>query len=202
MASMSFRSTTATHANLRLDTSSCSADSKKIVIHKLVSELNSLHCLGLGEKPNLARGVCLPTREHGSSRLVLFGASHTAKIAALIRPSELVTYLPLPAQTLPPGSVAAVNLKVAELGLGKKDILIIDIFSSAVYMGSDEMGMPVAAFQSEPVKYYISRSGPSWRPPARRSLSACCRFRDSSSGHAVTMTHTSATSKTATLRTS
>ena len=57
---------------------------------------------------------------------------------------------------MPPGSVATVTLKVAELGLGKKDILIIDIFSSAVYMGSDEMGMPVAAFQSEPGKYHIS----------------------------------------------
>ena len=36
------------------------------------------------------------------------------------------------------------------------DILIIDIFSSAVYMGSGEMGMPVAAFQSEPGKYHTS----------------------------------------------
>ena len=39
-------------------------------------------------------------------------------------------------------------LKVVELAQGKKYIIIIDIFSSAVYMGSDEMGMPVAAFQS------------------------------------------------------
>ena len=53
---------------------------------------------------------------------------------------------------MPHGSVATVTLKVAELGLGRKDILIIDIFSSAVYMGSDEMGMPVTAFQSEPRK--------------------------------------------------
>ena len=92
--------------------------------------------------------VCFPTRELGSSRLVLVGASNTAKIAALIRPSEQVTYLPLPAQTLPAGSVADVALKVVELAQGKKYIIIIDIFSSAVYMGSDEMGMPVAAFQS------------------------------------------------------
>ena len=100
--------------------------------------------------------VCFPTRELGSSRLVLVGASNTAKIAALIRPSEQVTYLPLPAQTLPAGSVADVALKVVELAQGKKYIIIIDIFSSAVHMGSDEMGMPVAAFQSEPGKFHIS----------------------------------------------
>ena len=44
--------------------------------------------------------------------------------------------------------MADVALKVVELAQGKKYIIIIDIFSSAVYMVSDEMGMPVAAFQS------------------------------------------------------
>ena len=194
------------------------SESNKFVIHKLVSELNSLHCLGLGEQPNLTRGVCLPRCNHGSSRLVLVGTSHTAKIAALIRPSEQVTCLPLPAQTLPPGSVAALSLKVAELKLGKKDILIIDILSSTVYMSSDEMGMPVAAFQSEPWKYHISgyletapyamlkrhftAIRPILKPLVMRSVSACCRCRPSSRRYAVTTALTSATSRIATSRTS
>ena len=157
-----------------------------------------------------------PSIRSRSSRLVLIGASHTAKIAALIRPSEQVTYLPLPAQTMPPGRVAAVTLKVAELGLGRKDILIIDIFSSAVYMGSDEMGMPVAAFQSEPWKYHISgyletapyamlkrhftAIRPILKPLVMRSVSACCRCRPSSRRYAVTTALTSATSRTPTSR--
>ena len=55
---------------------------------------------------------------------------------SLLRPCQLVVCM------------ADVALKVVELAQGKKYIIIIDIFSSAVYMGSDEMGMPVAAFQS------------------------------------------------------
>ena len=38
--------------------------------------------------------------------------------------------------------------------LTKQDVLLLDIFSSSVLMGSDETGMPVPAFQSEPGGYH------------------------------------------------
>ena len=34
--------------------------------------------------------------------------------------------------------------------------MIVDIFSSTALMGSDEMGMPVPAFQTEPGRYHIT----------------------------------------------
>ena len=54
-----------------------SQDSEQQIVHQLLSELNNLHC---HEKPELKRGVCLPLREHGLSRLVFVGESHTGRI--------------------------------------------------------------------------------------------------------------------------
>ena len=45
--------------------------------------------------------------------------------------------------------------KLGDMVLTRQDALIVDIFSSSCLMGSDEMGMPVAPFQSEPGKYHI-----------------------------------------------
>ena len=104
----------------------------------------------------MKRGVCLPTRELGLSRLVFVGASHTSKMATLLGLDDKVIYLSLPAQTAPKACVDTIVTKIQELGLTKKDALIIDIFSSSVLMGSDEMGMPVPAFQTEPGRYHIS----------------------------------------------
>ena len=71
--------------------------------------------------PDLERSVCLPTRGHGLSRLVLVGVSHTAKMAALLGPSEQVAYLPLPAQTAPKASVDSIVKKLLSMKLTKQD---------------------------------------------------------------------------------
>ena len=42
------------------------------------------------------------------------------------------------------------------MSLSKQDAVIVDIFSSTALMGSDEMGMPVPAFQTEPGRYHIT----------------------------------------------
>ena len=125
-----------------------SQESEQLIVHQLISELNTLHCLNLGKKPELKRSVCLPTCEHGLSRLVFVGASHTGKMATLLGLSDQVLYLPLPAQTAPKSSVDCI--------VEKQDALIIDIFSSSILMGSTEMGMPVSAIQPEPGRYHIS----------------------------------------------
>ena len=46
--------------------------------------------------------------------------------------------------------------KLKSLTLSKQDAIIVDIFSSTVLMGSEEMGMPVPAFQTEPGRYHIT----------------------------------------------
>ena len=132
-----------------------SQESEEQIVHQLVSELNNLHCLTLSEKPELKRGVCLPTREQGLSRLVFIGASHTGRMAALLGLGEQVLYLSLPIQTELKASVDNIAEKLSDMSLTKHDALILDIFSSSCLMGSDEMGMPVAPFQSEPGKYHI-----------------------------------------------
>ena len=83
-------------------------------------------------------------------------ASHTYKIAALLGLSDKVSYLPLLAQTAPKASVDNIEEKLLEMRLTKQDALIIDIFASSVLMGSDETGMPVPAFQSEPYPYHTA----------------------------------------------
>ena len=132
-----------------------SQESEQQIVHQLLTELNSLHCLTLSEKPELKRGVCLPTREQGLSRLVFIGASHTGRMAALLGLGEQVLYLSLPIQTELKASVDNIAEKLSDMSLTKHDALILDIFSSSCLMGSDEMGMPVAPFQSEPGKYHI-----------------------------------------------
>ena len=71
--------------------------------------------------PDLERSVCLPTRGHGLSRLVLVGVSHTAKMAAVLGPSEQVAYLPLPTQTAPKASVDSIVKKLLSMKLTKQD---------------------------------------------------------------------------------
>ena len=61
-----------------------SQESEEQIVHQLLSELNNLHCLTLSEKPELKRCVCLPTPEHGLSKLVFVGASHTGRMATLL----------------------------------------------------------------------------------------------------------------------
>ena len=132
-----------------------SQESEEQIVHQLLSELNRLHCLTLSEKPELKRGMCLPTREHGLSKLVFVGASHTGRMATLLGLGEQVLYLSLPTQTALKASVDNIAEKLSDMSLTKHDALILDIFSSSCLMGSDEMGMPVAPFQSEPGKYHI-----------------------------------------------
>ena len=46
--------------------------------------------------------------------------------------------------------------KLQSMSLSKQDAIIVDIFSSTALMGSNEMGMPVPAFQTEPGRYHIT----------------------------------------------
>ena len=133
-----------------------SQDSEQLIVHKLLSELNALHCMKLSVKPELKLGVCLPMRENGLSRLIFVGASHAGKMATLLGSSDQVIYLSLPAQTAPKATVDGIVDKFESLSLSKQDAIIVDIFSSTALMGFDEMGMPVPAFQTEPGRYHIT----------------------------------------------
>ena len=78
-----------------------SQEREQTIVCQLITELKSLHCLKLSEKPDLKRGMCLPTLEHGLRKLVLLGASHASKMATLLGLDDQVSYLSLPAQTAP-----------------------------------------------------------------------------------------------------
>ena len=109
----------------------------------LTAELNYLYCLNLAEKPDIKRGSGLPTAELGGCKLVMIGGSHTAKISALSRHSGTTEYIPLPGQPLSGDTVTNLEEKMGLYNLGEKDILYIDLFSNAIFMGSDDFGMPV-----------------------------------------------------------
>ena len=130
--------------------------SEQLIVHQLLSELNALHCMKLSEKPELKRGVCLPTRENGLSRLIFVSASHAGKMATLLGSSDQVIYLSLPAQTAPKATMNGIVDRLQSMSLSKQDAIIVDIFSSTALMGSDEMGIPVPAFQTEPGRYHIT----------------------------------------------
>ena len=122
----------------------------------LVSELNILHCLNLTKQPEVKRDSSLPTAGLGGCKLVMVGASHTGKIAALTRHSGMTEYVPLPGQLLSAESVSSLEDKLTALSLGDGDILYLDLYSNTVYMGSDEFGMPVPAFKTSPGTYHMS----------------------------------------------
>ena len=125
-----------------------SKESEQTIACQLIADadLNSLHCLKLSDKPDLKCAMCLPTREHGLRKLVLVVVSHSSKMATPLGLDDQVSYLSLPAQTAQKACVDNIVAKLLELELTNKDVLILDIFSSTVLMGSDEMGMPVPAF--------------------------------------------------------
>ena len=101
---------------------------EQLIVHQLVSELNALHCMKLSEKPELKCGVCLPTREHGLSRLILVGPSHVGKLANLLGPSDQVLYLALLAQTLSKASVDGIAEKLSSLNLPNRTLLSLTSF--------------------------------------------------------------------------
>ena len=76
-------------------------------------------------------------------------------MATLLGLGEQVLYFSLPTQMALKASVDSIARKLDDMMLTKRDALIVDIFSSSCLMGSDETGMPVAPFQSEPGKYHI-----------------------------------------------
>ena len=94
----------------------------------LVSELNTLHCPNLTEHPKIKRDSGLPTAGLGGCKLVMVGASQTAKIAALNRHSGTTEYIPLPGQLLSTESVRSLELKTKSphltWGKGISSILI------------------------------------------------------------------------------
>ena len=123
----------------------------------LVSKLNNLHCLNLTEQLEIKRDSGLLTAGLGGCKLVMVGASHTAKIAALTRHSGTTEYIPLPGQLLSAESISSLEDKLTALSLGEGDILYLDLYSNTVYMGSDEFGMPVPAFKTSSGSDHMSR---------------------------------------------
>ena len=133
-----------------------SAATESVIIESLISELNSLHCLNLSEKPEVKRDSGLPKAGLGGCKLVMMGGSHTAKIAALTRHSGTTEYIQLPGQLLSAEFVGNLEEKVGLLNLGEGDILYMDLYSNTIYMGSDEFGMPVPAFKSLTGTYHMA----------------------------------------------
>ena len=82
------------------------------ITSSLTSELNSLHCLNLAERPDIKCGSGLPTAELGGCKLVIVGGLHTAKISALSRHSGSMEYIPLPGQPLNADTVTNLEEKI------------------------------------------------------------------------------------------
>ena len=86
----------------------------------------------------------------------MMGGSNTAKITALTRHSGTTEYIQLPGQLLSAEFVGNLEEKVGLLKLGEGDILYMDLYSNTIYMGSDEFGMPVPAFNSLAGTYHMT----------------------------------------------
>ena len=77
-----------------------SPEFEKRIVSILTAELNKQYCLRLLVNPNLKPSGGLPQSDTRECSLVMVGASHTAKIAALTGLSGPTEYVPLPGQPL------------------------------------------------------------------------------------------------------
>ena len=125
------------------------------IICGMVEEVVSYYGLNLDPSPNLARGGAAPSSEHGNMRLFFVGASHTKRLSALAEASNAHDGHILPRWAPTKESAKAIVAELAALRPNEDDILILDLFSNMVYMGTDEDGMAARPFLGSDGVYHI-----------------------------------------------
>ena len=135
------------------------------VVCALTKELNDCYCLSLPTDPLLERHSKSPARDLSEKRLVIVGSSHAGRMSALVSASLETTFLKLPHQSQTPNAAEDLADQIELLGLGKDDIIYLDLLSNTAYMGTDAEGN-----STEPTKV-----GKGWHIPG--SLVAAARPR-------------------------
>jgi len=129
-----------------------SKEDESAIVCCLLSELSNLLSLKLDTSPNFARGGAAPRVELAERRVAILGASHAKRLSALAGESGIVL---LPRWAPDTDTVREIVAEIAELKLTSNDILVVDIFSNMIYMGTDEDGLAVRAFKGLDGHFHI-----------------------------------------------
>ena len=119
-----------------------------LIVEALLRDINSTYGLGLDIHPDLSRSDdpgALPI----SGRLVLIGASHMRRIAKELRTAGVeVIDLSVPGWTASKEKIEHLTAELSGLALTSADVVVFDIWSNSVYLGSDEDGFPAKPTRS------------------------------------------------------
>jgi len=133
-------------------------DKEAVIITSLIGELSALLSRKLDPNPDFARGGAAPTCELATRRVAYLGASHTKRMSALAVASGGTTGTLLPRWASDRNTVTSIAEVVADLNLGKNDVLVADIFSNMAFMGTSEDGLAAWPFRGEDGVYHIQGS--------------------------------------------
>jgi len=130
-------------------------EKEAVIVTCLIGELSSLLSLKLDPSPDFARGGAAPNCELAMRRVAYLGASHTKRMSALAAAGGSTTGTLLPRWASDRNSVTIIAETVANLNLGKNDVLVADIFSNMVFMGTTEDGLAVWPFRGEDGVFHV-----------------------------------------------
>jgi hypothetical protein len=130
------------------------SDLERQLIKSMFSEINESFGLSLDTEPDCTRSVP-PIAGHGDNRLILVGASHMVKVAAVLCSKgtvvkDLCSLGWIPTQE----SLNQAAAYITELSMGSGDTLVMDLWSNSAHMGTDEMGIPSRAQKSPADGHY------------------------------------------------
>jgi hypothetical protein len=126
------------------------------LVNCMLEELNDAYGLKLDSVPDISREVD-PGTDHGQRKMVIVGASHMSRIAAVMADGGIqVSNLSTPGWKGTKENISKVTDYVKSANLAKTDMVVLDLFSNSAFMGTDESGMPRKAVRS-PVdgKYHL-----------------------------------------------
>jgi hypothetical protein len=130
-----------------------SPEGERRLIASLFEEINKFYGMGIDPNPSLERGCVTQGAVVTEIRTVLVGASHMTRLADEMRGD--VVSLAFPGFRPKDRMIEDIASKLAELKLGKKDTVVVDLLSNVAFMGADGDGLPTEALRAEDGSYHV-----------------------------------------------
>jgi hypothetical protein len=130
-----------------------SLEGERRLIASLFEEINKFYGMGIDPNPSLERGCVTQGAVVTEIRTVLVGASHMTRLAEEMRGD--VVSLAFPGFRPKDRMIEDIVSKLADLKLGKKDTVVVDLLSNVAFMGTDGNGLPTEALRAEDGSYHV-----------------------------------------------
>jgi hypothetical protein len=142
------------------------------LIMSLFEEINNFYGMGIDPNPTLERGSVTQGADMNKIRTVFVGASHMTRLADEM--GHDVVNLAFPGFRPKEQMLNEIASKLAELKLGKKDTVVVDLLSNVVFMGTNNDGLPTEATRAEDGSYHVVGSLTIAPPSLTKKILAGC----------------------------